>query len=72
MKTTITKGELVKLLSEVDDDEFVYFHARTAEANLAVAVAKRGGGDELFFRLSGDIVHEADGVSLVGDFKWAD
>jgi hypothetical protein len=72
MKQTLTKAELFALLANVADDELIYFHARTSEANRAIAVAKLGGGDELFFRLSGEAVPESNGISIVADFKWAD
>lgn len=72
MKQTLTKAELLALLKNVADDDLIYFHTRTNEATRAVAVAKMGGGEELFFRLSGESVSEANGISIVADFKWAD
>lgn len=72
MNRTLTKAELLVLLANVADDELIYFHTRTTEANRAIAVAKMGNGDELFFRLSGETVSEVKGISIVADFKWDD
>ena len=70
MKQTLTKAQLLDLLATVPDESKIYVHTRTESADAAIATANQGWGDELFFRLSGDLVPEADGVSVVVDFAW--
>lgn len=72
---TITKKELLDLLTHLSDDANIYVHMEIDDAERASIAAKAGIAekvgkhDELFVGLKKDVLREADGLSLIAYFQ---